>query len=83
LPICYNNLYNHFPAYAKTTEDKQMKKSKKRLLSTLLVMAMTFTLLPFGPTVLVAGAAENLENPPKIGGGGGGTRAFGIVHAHT
>ncbi|MDR0220920.1 MAG: hypothetical protein LBI54_05915 [Lachnospiraceae bacterium] len=52
-----------------------MKRTKKRLLSTLLVLAMAFTLLPFNPTVLVAGAAEaaqTLENPPEIGGGGGG-----------
>ncbi|MDR0220115.1 MAG: hypothetical protein LBI54_01765 [Lachnospiraceae bacterium] len=44
-----------------------MKKTKKRLLSTLLIMAMVFTLLPFNPAVLTAVAAESVqtvENTP-------------------
>ncbi|MDR0220820.1 MAG: hypothetical protein LBI54_05380 [Lachnospiraceae bacterium] len=49
-----------------------MKRTKKRLLSTLLIMVMAFTLLPFNPAVLAAGAAETVENPPENEGGGGG-----------
>ncbi|MDR0220826.1 MAG: hypothetical protein LBI54_05410 [Lachnospiraceae bacterium] len=49
---------------------KSMKRTRKRIFSTLLVMALVFTLLPASPTVLVAAATETLENPPEIGGGG-------------
>ncbi|MDR0220991.1 MAG: hypothetical protein LBI54_06270 [Lachnospiraceae bacterium] len=51
---------------------KSMKKTRKRIFSTLLVMALVFTLLPVSPAVLVAGAAEAAaiaENPPENEGG--------------